>query len=54
VKKRLPPDVLEDVVRLKNKYARLSIQELIVYVYNRYPEYAVKSEIRESTLGKVA
>jgi uncharacterized protein YwgA len=54
VRKRLPPDVLEEVVRLRNKYARLSIQELIVYVYNRYPEYAVKSEIRESILGKVA
>ncbi len=54
VRKRLLPDVLEEVVRLKNKYARLSIQELIVYVYNRYPEYAVKSEIRESILGKVA
>lgn len=52
LKKRLPPEVAEEVIRVTSKYAKLSIQDLIKYVYVRYPEYAVQSEIRGDILGK--
>jgi len=52
LKKRLPPEVTEEVIRVGSKYAKLTIQDLIKYVYVRYPEYAIQSEIRGEVIGK--
>jgi uncharacterized protein YwgA len=39
--------LLEESARLKEQYGRSSLDSLIDYVYNEYPEYAEKSKIRE-------
>ena len=33
------------IARIKQKYGRMSLRHLIAYVYETYPEYAVKSEL---------
>ncbi len=50
VRQKLLPKVgergIEEIKRLRRKYAQLDLRELLRYVYARYPEYAVKSVIR--------
>jgi uncharacterized protein len=44
--------VLEHLQRIAAKYARMPLPELIRYVYTTYPEFTVKSKIRDEVLGK--
>ena len=44
----LPPDVTRSIEKILENYGRLSQQDLIEYVYRKYPWYASRSEIRQS------
>jgi uncharacterized protein YwgA len=50
VKQKIVPKIgergIDEIKRLRRKYASLDLRELLRYVYARYPEYAVKSVIR--------
>ena len=45
------PNLQEDISEIKNRYAGLTLQNLIFHVYHQYPEYAESSVIREQILG---
>lgn len=42
--------VKKDVFFIKFKYNKMPINKLLHYVYSRYPEYTIKSEIAEKIL----
>jgi len=47
------PDNAETVLQtFKDRFARLPLRQLVRYVYERYPEYTDKSEIRDKILGR--
>ena len=46
VTERLSPEEHQTLDRLKARFGRMPLPELIEYVYGRYPEYAVKSKWR--------
>lgn len=48
---QLPSDAKRDVFAVKARYNSQPLPELLQYVYTRYPEYAVASEIREKLVG---
>jgi hypothetical protein len=48
----LPGDAEEILRSFKDRFARLPLRQLVRYVYERYPEYTDKSEIREQILGE--
>lgn len=48
--KLLPPDAEDTLTRFKERFATLSLRQLVRYVYERYPEYTDKSEIRDQVL----
>jgi uncharacterized protein len=49
--KELPPDAEQTFTDFKRRFAKLPLRQLVRYVYERYPEYTDKSEIREDILG---
>jgi len=46
----LPPDAEEILSDFKQKFARLPLRQLVRYVYERYPQFTDKSEIRDQVL----
>jgi uncharacterized protein len=40
------PDVVQKLATIKDRYGRMSLRQLIRYVYTTYPESAVNSKIR--------
>jgi hypothetical protein len=48
--KLLPPDAEDTLMRFKERFATLSLRQLVRYVYERYPEFTDKSEIRDQVL----
>jgi len=48
--KRAPAGLVETLSAIKEKYGKLSLRQLIRYVYSRYPESAVRSKIRGDVL----
>ncbi|MCY3786760.1 MAG: hypothetical protein OXG47_08570 [bacterium] len=48
---RAHPQLQQQIHRLKDKYAGLSLQDLIYNVYSRYPGYTGRSVIREKIIG---
>jgi hypothetical protein len=48
---QLPPDARKDLVVIKAGYNGLPLTRLLHYVYSKYPEYTVESELREQLLG---
>lgn len=47
----LPAGALGEVSRLKTRFARLPLRQLVRYVYERYDEYTKNSIIRDEILG---
>jgi uncharacterized protein len=47
----IPPGYLDELSRLKDRFATLPLRQLIRYVYQRYPNYTDRSLIREDILG---
>lgn len=45
------PDVLDEIEHIKCTYGRLSLRELLHYVYTNYPQYAGQSEILDDVFG---
>jgi len=45
-------DVLDRIRRLKGKYGGLSLQDLLHYVYTKYPEMTTASEIKNRVLRR--
>lgn len=43
----LPQDEKDFLINLKKKYGRLTLKQLLRYIYQKYPSYASKSEIKE-------
>jgi hypothetical protein len=48
--KLLPPDAEDILLRFKERFATLPLRQLVRYVYERYPEFTDKSEIRDQIL----
>ncbi len=48
--RELPPEAEELLTRFKDRFARLPLRQLVRYVYERYPEFTDKSEIRDEIL----
>jgi hypothetical protein len=46
----LPPEAEDLLTRFKERFATLSLRQLVRYVYERYPEFTDKSEIRDQVL----
>jgi len=46
----LPPDAEDLLTQFKDRFARLPLRQLVRYVYERYPEFTDKSEIRDEIL----
>jgi hypothetical protein len=47
----LPLEAKKDLLSIKARYNSQPLATLLHYVYSRYPEYAVASEIRENLVG---
>ena len=47
----LPKELTDKLRELVNKYNDMRLRDLLKYVYEKYPEYAVKSKIRDIILG---
>ena len=47
---KLYPEVIQSLTAIKDKYAGMSLRELIRYVYTKYPESAENSIIRDKVL----
>jgi hypothetical protein len=48
--RELPPEAEDLLTRFKDRFARLPLRQLVRYVYERYPEFTDKSEIRDDVL----
>jgi uncharacterized protein YwgA len=48
---RLQP-VAEKIERVKQRYGKRSLDDLLYYVYTKYPEMTVESEIKDHVLGR--
>lgn len=48
---RIPEKIRKDIEIVKTQHGRESLNDLLKYVYTNYPDYTVKSEIRERVLG---
>jgi hypothetical protein len=46
----LPPDAEQVLQSFKTRFGRLPLRQLVRYVYERYPEFTNKSEIRDDIL----
>ncbi len=46
IESRIPPKLKQAIADVKKKYNRMSLTSLLRYVYAKYPQYAVKSELR--------
>jgi uncharacterized phage-associated protein len=44
--KSLPPDLYRNIETIKRIYSNKSLIQLLYYVYSRYPEYTIKSELK--------
>ena len=47
----LPPEAESVVSKFKERFGGLPLRQLVRYVYERYPEFTDKSEIRDEILG---
>lgn len=47
----LPDDAEAILTRFKERFASLPLRQLVRYVYERYPEFTDKSEIRDSAMS---
>lgn len=45
--RRTPRRIVRGISDLKEKYAPLELDDLLAHVYTTYPEYAIRSEIRD-------
>jgi uncharacterized protein YwgA len=45
-------EIADRIRSLRKKYSRYSLNDLLYYVYTRYPEMATESEIREKVLRR--
>ncbi len=45
------PEVINDLKKIISKYGKLSLKSLLTRVYTDYPEYTVKSKIKDQILG---
>lgn len=48
----LPPDAEQVLGDFKGRFGSLPLRRLVRYVYERYPQFTDKSEIRDDILGK--
>ena len=48
---RVHEDIRKRISDLKEKHGREKLDDLLRYVYSNYPEFTVKSEIRDKVLG---
>ncbi len=48
--RELPEDAEQVLSRFKDRFASLPLRQLVRYVYERYPEFTDKSEIRDQIL----
>lgn len=46
----LPPDAEQIMTNFKKKFGQLPLRQLVRYVYERYPQFTDKSEIRDDIL----
>jgi hypothetical protein len=46
----LPPEAPQVLERFKAKFARLPLRQLVRYVYQRYPQFTDRSEIKDEIL----
>jgi uncharacterized protein len=46
------PKLIEELTRIKDRYGRLPLRNLIHYVYTRYPGSAQRSKIRGQVVGE--
>lgn len=48
--KELPPEAPRILARFKENFARLPLRQLVRYVYQRYPQFTDRSEIKDEIL----
>jgi hypothetical protein len=48
--RELPPDAEDALREFKSRFAALPLRQLVRYVYQRFPEYTDKSEIKDDVL----
>lgn len=51
IAKRVPQKIIEAIDAKKRAYDRTDLINLLRYVYEKYPDYTEKSEIRDKVLG---
>jgi hypothetical protein len=51
VKARISPKIVEKIEQLKERWAKQDLSDLLRYVYQKYPDYTVNSEIRDKILS---
>lgn len=44
--------VIDGIRRVKSKYGKYSLRDLLYYVYTKYPDMTVESEIKDKVLGR--
>ncbi len=44
--------IVDQVKRIKGKYRKYSLQDLLYHVYTKYPDWATESEIKDQVLRK--
>lgn len=52
LRQRIPADQIEGIEALKKKYCYKDLDDLLHYVYTKYPAYTVRSEIRDRVLTR--
>lgn len=50
--KELPSDAEQTLASFKKRFGGLPLRQLVRYVYERYPQFTDKSEIRDEILGR--
>lgn len=48
----LPPEAEQVLTDFKTKFGRLPLRSLVKYVYERYPQFTDRSEIRDEIVGR--
>ena len=51
IKDLLPNDIVAGIENIKKNYADRSLNNLLEYVYTKYPDYTLKSQIKDKILG---
>ena len=51
IQELIPTEILNGIEKIKKDYGNLQLDILLEHVYHKYPDYAMKSKIKEKIMG---